>query len=80
MYLRVSIYVCVYVFTTKAKNPSSRLSLSLSLPLPYFVLDVEGSVISLHLTKLNLFLHCFSDLDLFIEHFSLSFACAVLLS
>lgn len=41
-------------------------------PLPYFVLDVEASVISSHLTKLNLFLHCLNDLNLFIENFSLS--------
>lgn len=62
-YVFVCVYVCIY------DEKESRLS---PPPLPYFVLDVEASVISSHLTKLNLFLHCLNDLNLFIENFSLS--------
>lgn len=63
------ICVCLCMYLRQKRKPLQVVSLSLSPPLPYFVLDVEGSVISSHLAKLNLFLHCFNDLDLFIEHF-----------
>ena len=62
--LCICVCVCIYDKTKTLEV--------VSLPLPYFVLDVEGSVISSHLTKFNLFLLCSNDLDLFIEHFSLS--------
>lgn len=68
--LCICVCVCIYDKTKTLEV--------VSLPLPYFVLDVEGSVISSHLTKFNLFLLCSNDLDLFIElFFFFVFACAV---
>lgn len=69
MYLHVSMYAPIY---NETKNPWSRLS----LPLPLLRSWCWGFCdFLLTLTKLNLFLPCSNDRDLFIEH---SFLCICL--